>query len=200
MNVKLREEPMTALVKLAVIPTAFKVNAFFRITSPNDTPQQAILSERTCDPYIKDYDSIKGEGPTQWSTCFNLSNWGLIIAYSDSRPIGGAAIAFDTPKIVMLEGRRDLAALWDIRVSPEARGLGIGSALFQAVETWAVSKNCRQLKVETQNINVPACKFYMRQGCTLGAIHRFAYPEHPDEIQLLWYKDIGVAKAREEPF
>jgi hypothetical protein len=52
-------------------------------------------------------------------------------------------------------------------------------------------RGCRRLKVETQNTNVPACRLYASQGCTLGAIHRFAYPELPEEIQLLWYKDVG---------
>ena len=27
-------------------------------------------------------------------------------------------------------------------------------------------------------------------GCKLGAINRMAYPQLPDEIQLLWYKEI----------
>ena len=34
-------------------------------------------------------------------------------------------------------------------------------------------------KVVTQNINVPACRFYMKQGCVPGAIDRFAYPDFP---------------------
>ena len=46
------------------------------------------------------------------------------------------------------------------------------------------------MKIETQNINVVACKFYAGQGCTLGAADRFAYPELPDEVRLLWYKDL----------
>lgn len=36
----------------------------------------------------------------------------------------------------------------------------------------------------------PACRFYARQGCTLGALHRYAYPTLPDEAQLLWYKPL----------
>ena len=47
------------------------------------------------------------------------------------------------------------------------------------------------MKVETQNVNVPACRFYARQGCVLGAINRFAYPDLPDEVQLLWYKTLS---------
>ena len=93
--------------------------------------------------------------------------------------------------LAMLEDRRDLAVLWDIRVSPDARSRGIGSALFGAVEKWAESRGYRQLKVETQNINVPARRFYERQGCKLRAIRHLAYPNLPDEIQMLWYKDLS---------
>ena len=38
--------------------------------------------------------------------------------------------------------------------------------------------------------NVAACRFYVRQGCTLGAVNRLAYPNLPNEIQMLWYKDL----------
>jgi GNAT superfamily N-acetyltransferase len=93
----------------------------------------------------------------------------------------------------MLEGRRDLSVLWDIRVAPDARGRGVGSALFERVEAWALAQRCRQLRVETQNINVPACGFYARHGCELRAAHP-AYPDLPNEIQLLWYKDLRIAK------
>jgi hypothetical protein len=41
-----------------------------------------------------------------------------------------------------------------------------------------------------------ACQFYARQGCTLGAIHRFAYPELPEETQLLWYKQLDGRTIR----
>ena len=88
----------------------------------------------------------------------------------------------------MLEGRDDLAVLWDIRVSPEARGQGIGAALFRAAEEWAKARSCRRLKVETQNINVQACRFYARQGCVLATVDRSAYPELPREIKLIWNK------------
>ncbi len=147
------------------------------------------LSERKLEvPYQKDYDAI--ENPLQWPRSFDVSSWGFFAARTDGLHIGGAAVAFNTPGLVMLEGRRDIAVLWDIRVAAEARRQGVGAALFKAVETWAVAQGCRWLKVETQNINVPACRFYAKQGCTLGAIHRFAYPELPNEIQLLWYKDL----------
>ena len=91
----------------------------------------------------------------------------------------------------MLEGRDDLAVLWDIRVAPKFRGHGMGAALFRAVEAWAVARGCRELKVETQSVNVPACRFYQRQGCTLRRVNRHAYRDLPGEIQLLWYKNLA---------
>jgi hypothetical protein len=76
----------------------------------------------------------------------------------------------------------------------------VGSALFQAAETWARTQGCLQLKVETQTINLPACRFYGRHGCVLKAAHPDAYPALPQEIQLLWYKDLeSTARAPRTP-
>jgi ribosomal protein S18 acetylase RimI-like enzyme len=193
MNIEITEEPIIAAADLAHIPIAFEVQSAFDVLPRDGGLGGLILSERRLDvPYAKDYDAIEGEGPTQWSRCFDMSNWGFIGARAGSTRIGGVVVAFNTEGVNMLEGRRDLAVLWDIRVSPEERGRGVGSALFRAVEEWASARGCRQLKVETQNINVPACKFYARQGCVLGAINRFAYRELPDEAQLLWYKALTL--------
>ena len=78
----------------------------------------------------------------------------------------------------------------DLRVEAASRSTGIGTQLFRAAESWARAHHCRQLKIETQNVNVPACRFYARMGCTLGVIDRFAYAEFPDQIAMLWYKDL----------
>jgi GNAT superfamily N-acetyltransferase len=159
-----------------------------------DGPGGFVLLERRLEiPYMKDYDAIDGEGPLQWMRRFDVSNWTLFAARVAGRRVGGATVAFNTPAVTMLEGRRDLAVLWDIRVAPDARGKGIGSALFERAAAWAQVQGCCQLKIETQNINVRACRFYARHGCELRAVHRSAYPELPEEIQLLWYKDLPVA-------
>jgi GNAT superfamily N-acetyltransferase len=191
MTIEFTREPMTALPEYARVPIVFTVDRVFDVTNREDGRGRFALSERRLEaPYEKDYDAIPGEGPLQWAHRFNLSNWAFFMARRAMRIVGGAAVAFDTPGLTMLEGRRDLAVLWDIRVSPEARRQGVGSALFAMVEAWARLHGCRQLMTETQNINVRACRFYERQGCQLRAIDRAAYPELPDEIQLLWYKDL----------
>lgn len=186
---------MLALAEHALIPISFTADRVLVISPDENDLGRFNLSERRIEaPYLKDYDSIDGV-PAVWPERFDLSNWGLISAHSDGRRLGGVVMAFDTAGVDMLEGRSDLAVLWDIRVRPEFRRREVGSALFRAAERWAVSKNCRQLKVETQNINVAACRFYARQGCELRAVNPFAYKDLPDEIQMLWYKQLPANPA-----
>jgi GNAT superfamily N-acetyltransferase len=180
------------IVEYARIPIAYEVRHVFDVVATASGLDGLMMVERTVEPpYLKDYDAIPGEGPLTWASRFNPSNWRLLMARVGDRRVGGAAVVLDDPDVEMLEGRSDLSLVWDIRVSPEARGLGVGSALFRAAEEWSRSRNARRLKVETQNTNVPACRFYARQGCVLGAINRFAYRDLPHEVQLLWYKDLA---------
>jgi GNAT superfamily N-acetyltransferase len=186
----LSEAPIAAVAELSVVPISFTVTAVCDL-APNQRGDGFALSERSLEtPYVKNYDAFPGEGPANWPRRFDISNWGFIQARSNNGLVGGAVIAFDTPDVALLEGRLDLAVLWDIRVAPDVRRHGIGSQLLLAAETWAISKGCRELKVETQNINVPACRFYERHGFVLKAVNRAAYPELPSEIQLLWYKNL----------
>ena len=194
MTIVLTEEPMTALGEYARVPITFTVDRVLDVldvTSDDDGGRGFAMSERRLQvPYEKDYDAIAGEGPSQWGRRFDLSNWALFTARLRTVLVGGAAVAFDTPGLPMLDGRRDLAAVWDIRVVPDARRQGVGSALFQMIENSARQRGCRQLRIETQNTNVPACRFYERQGCRLARFDRGVYPEFPEEVRLLWCKDL----------
>jgi len=185
MNIHTIEESMSSLPDHAAIPIDFRVERILNVTPG---PNGFSLTERLIDrAYVKNYDSI--EGPSQWLR-FDTRNWGLLAAYLDQVRVGGVVMAFDTPGVDLLDRRSDLAVLWDIRVRSDCRGQGIGTALFRAAESWAVQRKCRELKIETQNINVPACRFYQRQGCVLSAVNRFAYSTLPDEVQLIWVKPL----------
>lgn len=192
----IREAPASELPIYGRIPIAFEVREVLDCVPVEGGVGGLRLRKRKLSvPYIKDYDRIAGEGPLGWSTRFATSRWTLLVAEERDRWLGGAALVFDTPGVDLLEGRGDLLLLWDIRVVPEARGRGIGSALFRAAVEWGRARGCKQLKVETQNVNVPACRFYARQGCVLGAIDRYAYPSLPHEVQLLWYREIEPGAA-----
>ncbi len=104
----------------------------------------------------------------------------------DERWIGGCVLAYNTDGVHKLEGQDDIAVLWDLRVHPDFRRKGIGKKLFESAIKWSKGRKCTELKIETQNINVSACKFYQKQGCRLEKINRFAYKEFPNEIELMW--------------
>jgi GNAT superfamily N-acetyltransferase len=188
---EIREESPSILEEYARVSIAFEVNLILDLSVRDDGLGGFALAERPLSPtFVKDYDAIPGSHPTDWARQFDLSNWGFLSARVGGEYVGGAAVALKTPGLFLLEGRSDLAVVWDIRVAPHVRGRGVGAALFGSAAQWAEAHSCREIKVETQNINVPACKFYASQGCTLGTIHRFAYPELPEEVQLLWYKSL----------
>jgi GNAT superfamily N-acetyltransferase len=196
MSIEIQEIGVDLLPRYAEIPMSFKVEAVFRIEVIDKGLGGFLLIEEKIAPYTKDYDSIKengDSGPIGWTKRFDVSKWGVFLALNGTRPVGGATVAIDTPDVNILESRKDLAVLWDIRVHPDERRCGVGSRLFKHVADWAKQKGCRQLKVETQNINVPACRFYAKQGCELGAIHRYGYAGCPDvahEVMLFWYLEL----------
>ncbi len=188
--IEIREEPPTlaTLLEYGNVSIAFLVESRYRIESIRNGLSGWSLTEEPADhPYIKDYDERDGERPRDWAWRFDISNWGILTAFEGPKRIGGATIAFNAPKLAMLD-RPNLAVLWDIRVQPDYRRKGVGSLLFPRVVAWASARQCTILKIETQNINVPACKYYARMGCQLRAIHPDAYPDFPDETQLLWYR------------
>ena len=115
---RIAEEPITRLGLHAEVPIAFHVERVLDVTLVEEGLGGVVMSERAIEvPWLKDYDTIEGEGPTRWARRFDVTNWGLISAHAAGRRVGGAVVAFDTAGS-MVEGRSDRAVLWDIRVRP----------------------------------------------------------------------------------
>ncbi len=194
MGIEIRQVGPEDLARYGEISIRFTVESVFRVEQVDGGLGGLLLKEeRINEPYVKNYDAYEPEGPTRWAKRFDVSNWGFLLAFDGAQPAGGAVLAFRTPNVHMLEGRSDLAVLWDIRVCPERRGEGVGTRLFEHAVAWARQRDCRQLRAETQNVNVPACRFYARQGCRLGVIDCYGYAGDPrvaHETMLLWYFDL----------
>ena len=190
-DVDICEEPLAELGGYATITIAFEVTRVFDVSG--EAGSWTITEREVEQPYIKDYDAVEAERPTSWARRFDISHWVMLVARHEDQPIGVAVIAMQTPGVDMLDGREDVAALWDIRVAPAHRGRHVGTALFDAVEQSAISRGIRFLRVETQNNNVAACRLYQRCGCTLDTVERNAYSEFPDEVKLVWAKTLGDA-------
>ena len=191
---EIRDGDPAVLVQPARIPIAFEVRTVYRVESLDLGFR--LLEEPVAKPYVKDYNAVDDpDGRVlSWPKHFDVSKWGFFLAREGSDDVGAATVAVHTPTVHMLENRTDLAVLWDIRVRPDKRRHGVGAALFRHAMGWAGNRGCRQMKVETQNTNVPACRFYARQGCVLGGINRFAYAACPTvahETMLLWYLDLS---------
>ena len=191
MAIEIVQQSTEILAGYGDIPISFSVDSRYHVHAIDGGLGGWKLTEEPVQlPYVKDYDAEKDDRAESWSRRWDISNWALFEALDDGVPVGGAVVARDTPGVYMLEGRPDLAVLWDIRIRPDYRRRGIGSRLFRRAAEWGRGKGCRQLKIETQNINVAACKFYASQGCYLGAIHPGIYESLPEEVQLLWYMNL----------
>jgi GNAT superfamily N-acetyltransferase len=194
MVLKIQEMGADILLQYKEIPIAFKVESMLHVDLINGGLGGIKLCEEKVVPsYLKDYDAYEDGSPAEWPKHFDIRNWGIFLALDGTHHIGGAAVAFNTPGLHMLAGRKDLAVLWDLRVHPDFRGCGIGTKLFNHAANWSRDRGCKQLKLETQNVNVPACRLYAKQGCQLGEINRYAYANHPEvghEVMLVWYLDL----------
>ncbi len=182
-----------SLEAYSTVPIDFEVKSRLSVDLLNEgLGGIALREEEVMPPYVKDYDEAKGEGPMRWLEVFNTSNWALFVACEGGVAVGGATVAFRTAQVHMLRGREDMSVLRDIRVHPAHRRSGIGTAVFAEAARWSRHRNCRLMKIETQNVNVPACRFYVRQGCRLGEIDCYAYnePNLAHEVMLIWYLEL----------
>jgi GNAT superfamily N-acetyltransferase len=142
MTIRYVQESTDVLSEYGNVSIAFTVRSKFLVEAIERGLSGWRLTEVPVDPpYVKDYDAQ--EGPTRWLQ-WDTSNWQVISAYDGDGRVGGAVVAWDTPGVHMLEGRNDIAVLWDIRVQPEWRGKGIGSGLFQRAAEYARSQGCQR--------------------------------------------------------
>lgn len=151
-----------------------------------------ILEEVPVTPYVKDLSVY--ERATEYEKEFDITHWSFYMAFDDEKPVGAATVAARTDKLYMLAGRDDACVLWDIRVADEYKHQGIGQKLFDLAVKNAKADGYRQMIIECQNNNVPACNFYRKQGALLSKIDMYAYYQEEacrNEVQFLWYLDLN---------
>lgn len=108
------------LAEYQTVSIAFDVSSQYQAHRSSDG--SFLLAERAIERrYTKDYDVVS-ESPLMRPHRFDTSGWQLLVSRVDGQCVGGAAIAMDTADIHLLEGRRDLAVLRDMRVAPSFRG------------------------------------------------------------------------------
>jgi len=182
------------------IPMRVNVKSYYKIEKINRGLGGFTLIETPVEsPYIKDFCLGDDETVARWER-FDLSRWAFFMAFDGERPVGAATIASRDKNVNMLSGRDDLAVLWDIRVGGEPyKHQGIGQALFDMAANWSREQGLVQMKIECQSNNVPAVKFYHKQGAELCAINEYCgygdyadynAPEFRHETQFIWFLDL----------
>jgi GNAT superfamily N-acetyltransferase len=183
--VRVLERDLADLSAYGRVPISFLVRERYELIG------RSLRGPIPVDPHwLKDYDADPQNRPDRFPRRFDVANWASFEALDRDRMLGGAIASRATSSLVLLEGRDDLVHLMDLRVLPEARQSGVGTGLWAAVEAWAIRKGSLELHVETQDINVPACKFYQKMGCHLIKATKDAYGPDYDEVQLIWGKNL----------
>lgn len=177
--------------KYAEIPMIVHVKSIFKLEKINNGLGGILLKETQVKEYIKDLGVY--EQPTKYADEFDITNWAFFMAFDNELPIGAVTIASKTKEVNMLDGRDDMSVLWDIRVDDRYKQQGVGTKLFDLAVEWSKSNGFIQMKIECQNNNVQACKFYHKQGAVLGKLDEYAYYKDidiKDEVQLIWYLEL----------
>ena len=150
-----------------------------------------LFEEVPVTPFIKDLSVY--EKSTEYEKMFDISKWRFFMAFDGDKPVGAMTVAGTTEGMDMLGGRNDSCVLWDIRVADAYKHQGIGQRLFDSGVAAARSDGYKRMIIECQNNNVPACRFYKKQGALLSKIDMNAYDSEPgieDEVQFIWILDL----------
>ena len=86
--------------------------------------------------------------------------------------------------LLNIEAWRAVARIEDIIVGRLFRRYGIGTLLLNCAADWARNHGCHALLLETQNINYPAIRFYLRNGLEVWGISQHFYPPGPVEHEV----------------
>lgn len=186
-----REIDSSYFDKYDKIPMLVKVKSILKLEKIENGFGGILLKETPTEEYIKDLGEY--EEVTKYAEEFDITNWTFFMAFDNKFPIGAVTVVSETKNVHLLDGRDDISVLWDIRVDDRYKQQGVGTKLFTMAAEWSKSKGLKQIKIECQNNNVQACRFYHKQGAVLGKIDEYAYYEDiedRDEVQLIWYLDL----------
>jgi len=82
------------------------------------------------------------------------------------------------------------AFIEDIAVAAFHRGRGVGSKLIEKAREWAQAKGLLGFMLETQDVNLLACRFYHKLGFKIGGVDTMLYAnfDNANERAVFWYQ------------
>ncbi len=93
-------------------------------------------------------------------------------------------------QIVIKSNWNKFCSIIDISACKKARRNGIATALINRAKEWAMDKGLQGFVLETQDVNLGACRFYIKNNFVIGAVDTMLYSNlsTKDENALFWYK------------
>lgn len=149
---------------LSALGTSFVTDTVYRLSQ--DELSFRFVEEIIKPPLCKRYP-FDPSGPEAWA------DWDHAVAAEvDGRLVGFAAAQYTAWNCRVV--------LWHLYVAPAHRGQGLGTRLLESVEGFARGAAARSLWLETQNVNSPAVRFYLRAGFMLCGLDTDLY--NPDGL------------------
>ncbi|HYK36166.1 ribosomal protein S18-alanine N-acetyltransferase [Alloacidobacterium sp.] len=122
--------------------------------------------------------------PDDYSRCISDNESGLLRRAGFIAETDGHLLGFSIGKLVA-----EVCELESIAVSTEARGQGIGRALFEEVIGWAQSNEAIRIELEVRASNTGAIKLYEQFGLSREGL-RPTYYHSPEEDAVLMGKNL----------
>ena len=154
--------------------SSFSTNSKLVISAENDAIDYTIVS---IPPYQKHYP----QDEIDYAVYVDNPDKIIYLAYAEQQIAGQIRVSRHWNRYAYIE---------DFAVDTRFRRLGIGQILLQQASKWARERQLAGVMLETQNINVAACRLYERCGFTLSGFDRCLYQgmnPQTEEIALFWY-------------
>jgi Acetyltransferases len=132
------------------------------------------------EPYEKIYTDKDEESEENYAEYIENPDKTVFLYYGNQECVGRVRIRRNWNRYAFIE---------DIAVAESGRGKGIGSALIEKAIEWAKQKELYGLMLETQDVNLLACRFYRKTGFEIGAVDTMLYSNFDckDEKAIFWY-------------
>ena len=129
---------------------------------------------------VEPYEKILTVDPEDYTTFIDNPQKVIFFADVDDKPVG---------QIKLVPWWNKFAYVEELVVDTDFRGQGVGNALMSRAIAWARQQGFPGITLETQDNNVPACKFYEKCGFVLSGFDLYTYKnlDNPTEIALYWY-------------
>ncbi|ANF97479.1 GNAT family N-acetyltransferase [Paenibacillus bovis] len=126
-------------------------------------------------PYPKEYEDENID-----DSYINNTHKAVFFYYSDHHCVGQIRLRVSWNGYAFIE---------DLGICQSWRQKGIGSLLLDQAIEWARQNKLIGLALETQDVNLSACRFYARKGFVIGGIDTMLYSKFSTahEKAIFWY-------------